>query len=197
MELTFTGSIDYKLLWDEINAAYPGKTTWSLNPLSGGVVFRDTASVPVDPTTIVAAHIAGFPARAALKVRNAKWEEIKKERLRRTVDCAVTVHSKGFVTDPVSRSQFERLGNKADKVIAAGGSPTDVLTTSLGPVMWKTVDNSFVPMTVQLIHDILTAIENQEALVFYRAEVHRATMWASADPANYDFSAGWPAVYGE
>ena len=32
---------------------------------------------------------------------------------------------------------------------------------------------------------------------FAVAEQHRIAMESSADPAAYDYSAGWPAVYGE
>lgn len=33
--------------------------------------------------------------------------------------------------------------------------------------------------------------------IFAVAETHRVAMEASADPASYDYSGGWPKVYGE
>ena len=36
----------------------------------------------------------------------------------------------------------------------------------------------------------------QDQAIFQAAETHKAAMLAAPDPDSYDFSAGWPAVYG-
>jgi hypothetical protein len=52
-------------------------------------------------------------------------------------------------------------------------------------------------VTVQLAHDIVTAAGNLDAQAFAAGETHRLAMEADADPATYDLSAGWPAVFGD
>jgi hypothetical protein len=126
-----------------------------------------------------------------------KWEEIKVERLRRTIGTGVPVAGKWFQTDIVSRTQYLTLDNKAFKLAIAGSPGTTILQTASGPVYWKTMDNSFIPITIQLIHDIVQALEDQEAAVFKQAETHKAIMEASASPSIYNFSTGWPPAFGE
>ena len=73
----------------------------------------------------------------------------------------------------------------------------DNLTTLGQPVRWKTMDGSFANVTAQLAFDIVAAAGDLDARLFAVAETHRAAMEAAADPSAYDFSAGWPAAYGE
>ena len=58
------------------------------------------------------------------------------------------------------------------------------------------MDGSFVSVTAQLAFDIVAAAGNLDAQLFAVAETHRAAMEAAADPAAYDFSAGWPETFG-
>ena len=44
--------------------------------------------------------------------------------------------------------------------------------------------------------DIVAAAGDLDARLFAVAETHRAAMEAAADPAAYDFSAGWPETFG-
>lgn len=123
------------------------------------------------------------------------WESIKNERSRRTLETGILVNGKWFQTDLVSRTQYITLSMKATNLILTGSLPTDIIQTTSGPVLWKTMDNSFVPITIQLIRDIVTDLENQEAAVFKQAETHKAIMEASPDPTKYNFLTGWPPTF--
>jgi hypothetical protein len=59
------------------------------------------------------------------------------------------------------------------------------------------LDGSFVAMTPTLAAQIFNAAAAQDQAIFSKAEEHRVAMEASADPAVYDFSGGWPAAYVE
>ena len=64
-------------------------------------------------------------------------------------------------------------------------------------VEWKTKSGEFVAMTGNLALAMSAAGMEQQKAIFTAAEMHNAQMRASAEPWNYDFSAGWPKVYGE
>jgi hypothetical protein len=117
------------------------------------------------------------------EIKTAKWEAIKAERERRTLSGGYQAGGKWFHSDLISRGQ--QLG-------------LNVLNGSVPPgIMWKTMDGSFIEMTWALAQQILAAASQSDRAIFLAAEAHRAAMEASADPANYDFSGGWPPVYGE
>lgn len=119
-----------------------------------------------------------FPVDA---IREDKWSAIKAERDRRTDQGGYKVGTKWFHSDQKSRSQQQ--DNEA-----AG--------LSLAPVEWKTMDGTTVPMTPELAIAIRAARMASDRAIFDAAEAHRAAMEASADPASYDFSGGWPKVFG-
>ena len=62
-------------------------------------------------------------------------------------------------------------------------------------VGWKTMDGTKVTMSQTLANQIFQAAASQDMAIFDAAEVHRTTLNLSADPATYNFSGGWPAVY--
>ena len=74
---------------------------------------------------------------------------------------------------------------------------TDKLTILGQTVKWKTMDGSFVDVSAQVAFDIVAAAGDLDAQLFAAAETHKAAMEASADPASYDFSGGWPKSFGE
>ncbi len=122
----------------------------------------------VDPPKLTAADI---------------WEKIKAERDRRTEQGGYKVGTKWFHSDQKSRSQ--QLG----LVLLGASIPANL--------QWKTMDGSFVTMTQQLAGQVLAAAAASDQAIFAAAEAHRQAMEASADPAAYDFSTGWPKVFGE
>lgn len=108
------------------------------------------------------------------------WESIKDERDRRTEQGGYKVGTQWYHSDSKSRSQQQ--DNEA-----AGNA--------LEPVEWKTMDGSFVTMTPALATKIRAARMASDRAIFAAAEAHRAAMEASADPAAYDYSTGWPETY--
>lgn len=122
----------------------------------------------VDPPKLTAADI---------------WEKIKAERDRRTEQGGYQVAGKWFHSDQKSSSQ--QLG----LVLLGANIPANL--------QWKTMDGSFVTMTQQLAGQMLAAAAASYQAIFAAAEAHRVAMEASADPASYDYSGGWPKIYGE
>lgn len=59
------------------------------------------------------------------------------------------------------------------------------------------MDGSFVAMTPALAQQVFTAAAASDQAIYAAAETHKAAMEASADPASYDFSTGWPLTFGE
>lgn len=116
-------------------------------------------------------------------VVNLKWEDIKAERDRRTENGGYKVGDKWFHSDQKSRAQ--QLG----LVLLGANIPTGLL--------WKTMDGSFVPMIQPLAQQILESAAASDQAIFASAEVHKAAMETSAEPAEYDFSGGWPPVFGD
>lgn len=135
------------------------------------------------------------PAPTIAETKAAKWETIKAERDRRKAG-GFKVGTLWFHSDADSRIQHLGLKEKARDLLAAAGSMTDNLSMLGQPVRWKTMDGSFANVTAQLAFDIVAAAGDLDARLFAVAETHRAAMEAAADPAAYDFSAGWPETFG-
>ena len=122
-----------------------------------------------------------MPALTIDQIKSVKWEAIKAERDHRTEQGGYKIGTKWFHSDQKSRSQ--QLG----LVLLGANIPTNL--------QWKTMDGSFVTMTQTLAQQILAAGAASDQAIFAAAENHKAAMEASADPASYDFSAGWPATF--
>ena len=135
-------------------------------------------------------HVNGdpIPTKATLDpyliktLQNAKWKEIQAYRdVRKTM--GTLVGAKWYNSDDFSRIQ--QLG----LVMMGANMPANI--------MWKTMDSSFILMTPQLAQQIFFAVASQDMANFAVAEYHRAIMMTVANPDIYDFSTGWPKVYGE
>lgn len=120
------------------------------------------------------------------KVKAAKWGAIKAERDRRKsggVKVKVGTTNKWFHSDDASRIQQMGL------VMMGANIPADL--------QWKTMDGTFVGMTQTVAGNVFAAAAASDQAIFAVAEMHKAAMEASADPSTYDFSTGWPKIYGE
>ena len=117
-------------------------------------------------------------AEAAARV----WGSIKLERDRRKAG-GVKVGEKWFHSDDGSRIQLMGL------VMMGASLPANL--------QWKTMDGSFITMTPALAQQVFTGQAASDQTIFAVAEAHRLAMQASADPAAYDYSTGWPKVFGE
>lgn len=110
------------------------------------------------------------------------WERIKADRDRRKAG-GVKVGAKWFHSDDGSRIQQMGL------VMMGASIPAGL--------QWKTMDGSFITMTQTLASQVFQAVAASDQAIFAVAEQHRVAMEASADPASYDYSTGWPKIYGE
>lgn len=113
-------------------------------------------------------------------------QRIKSERDRRKVGgvkVKIGTVDKWFHSDDASRIQQMGL------VMMGAGIPANL--------QWKTMDGSFVTMTQAVAGNVFAAAAVSDQAIFTAAEMHRVAMEASADPSVYDYSGGWPKVYGE
>jgi hypothetical protein len=177
------------------------------DPLQPGNWLLPARSTPKPPPATVGTDFAVFkeeiddwvvqqtPAPDPSKARASRWESIKVERDRRKAG-GFKVGALWFHSDADSRIQHIGLKDKARDLITAGGAMTDNLIILGQSVKWKTMDGSFATITAQLAFDIVAAAGDLDARLFTVAETHRVAMEAAADPATYDFSAGWPETFG-
>jgi len=122
------------------------------------------------------------PAPDLTSLRAAHWEDIKRERDRRTQQGGYQVAGKWYHSDTFSRTQQMGL------VMMGAGIP--------GGLQWKTMDGSFVTMTQTLAGQVFAAAAASDAAMFSHAEQIKAVM--EADPVNFSLaSQTWPAVFGE
>lgn len=122
---------------------------------------------------------AGQVAAELTAKRAGAWEKIKAERERRK-NGGVLVDGKWFHSDADSRIQFIAM------VLMGANAPADP---------WKTMDGTFVTMTKELSSKVFLAVVELDRNAFARAELHLTGMTAAADPASYDITTGWPAVF--
>lgn len=117
------------------------------------------------------------------EIKAAKWDEIKAERDRRTQTGGYPAAGKWFHSDTFSRTQILAL------VMLGANIPAGL--------QWKTMDGTFIAMDAALANQVFAAAATQDTATFQAAEAHKAAMEASPDPASYDYSTGWPTIYGE
>lgn len=126
---------------------------------------------------LIVAWLAAKPTAKA-----SAWERIKTERDRRIQQGGYKAGTKWYHSDTFSRTQQMGL------VMLGANIPANT--------PWKTMDGSFVVMTQTLAGQIFGTAAASDIAIFTAAEVHKAAMEASADPAAYSFTGGWPAIYG-
>ena len=128
--------------------------------------------------------------------KSAMWDKIQIERTRRK-ECAFPVDFGGktyyFHGDAESRGQQHGLMAGVNHLLATGKPLTTVLTT----VPWVTKGGTNVTMTGELALTIFQTQMRREGEFFSVARAHKEAMEASAEPWNYNYSAGWPKIYGE
>ena len=135
-----------------------------------------TITRPGEVVTVVVANVAP-PVLSVEEARAQVWEQIKARR-EALKSGGIKVGDHWFHSDADSRIQ--QLG----LVIMGANMPPGL--------KWKTIDNGLVDMTPALAGQIFAGTAQHDAQVFGVAEMHRAALWAAADPLSYDWSAGWP-----
>lgn len=132
-------------------------------------------------------YSATQPVQEASQVRAATWASIRAERDRRRFNSGVEVGGHWFLSTAIAAGEYNSLA-----LLSAGLPDNTVLRAN-----WRTMDGATVDMTPALVRQILAAGFAAVAAIDDAAQVHKAAMEASADPAAYDFSSGWPAGFGE
>lgn len=136
-----------------------------------------------------------LPDLDPLVVKAGLWTYIKVKR--ETIKAGgVLAAGKWFHSDVDSRIQHLGLKDSARDLLAAGGAMGDRLKIAGQDIPWKTMDGTFVFMTAQIAFDIVAAVALLDALAHTKAEQHKVAMEASQDPELYNYSAGWPVVFG-
>ena len=123
-------------------------------------------------------------ARLKAEQQDEMWERIKAKRydnLRHGV-YAKSV-GKWFQTDDATRLQYLALALES----VTGGFKK--------PINWKTMDNSFLMLTPELLREIMQAMHDDEQADFINAEKHKAAMLQAENPLKYDYSDGWTANF--
>lgn len=176
---------------DDINAVSQAITT-------GGEVWLDaTGKLKTSPPRPSLAHkwdsqsktwLLDTAAAAELKAQqqDEMWGRIKQKRydsLRRGV-YAESV-GKWFQTDDATRLQYLALTLES----VTGGFKK--------PINWKTMDNSFLQLTPELLREIMQAMRDNEQANFANAEKHKEAMLQAEHPLEYDYSGGWTANFDE
>lgn len=180
------------------NGIFIDETNAEESPLEPGVFLIPAKATSISPPAFNDSQVARFvndvwviesipkpappniPTKAELIA--AGWSGIKAERDRRKAG-GVKVGAKWFHSDDGSRIQQMGL------VMMGASVPAGL--------QWKTMDGSFITMTQALAGNVFAAAAASDQAVFAAAETHRVAMEASADPASYDYSGGWPKIYGE
>lgn len=125
----------------------------------------------------------------------AKWESIKIERDELRAEGGVLVGADWFHSDADSRIKWLGLKDTARDLLAGGALASATISIDNEVVQWKTMAGAFVPVTIQMALDVVAAVKVLDKQLFKNAEQHRTLMEASADPASYDYSTGWPTRF--
>lgn len=127
--------------------------------------------------------------QALASAKEEAWEGIKayQENIRAG---GVKVGTKWYHTDEKSRLQWLGLARKVDKARAEGGVDATRLQMLGQDLHWKTMDGSFIFLTIKHVDDVFDATATLDAMAFAVAEQHRASMLASSAPAQYDHTTG-------
>ena len=105
------------------------------------------------------------------------WERIKERRYKATrAGVFVPGIGKWFHNDDSARGQYTFLRT---------------LPKLPDKLQWKTMDNSFVTMTQDLLDELSLKMIADEQADFANAERHRAAMLQAENPLDYDYSDGW------
>ena len=125
-------------------------------------------------------------AQLKAEQQDEMWERIKAKRydnLRHGV--YIKSVGKWFQTDDATRLQYLALALES----VTGGFKK--------PINWKTMDNSFLMLTPELLREIMQTMHDDEEADFINAEKHKAAMLKAENPLEYDYSDGWTANFDE
>lgn len=107
------------------------------------------------------------------------WELIKNKRLEKITDgVLVSSIDKIFQTDNNSIIQYSNIAGM-------------IAIDNYIPVNWKTVDNTYTLLTIDIFKELQRTININTQRLFIVAEDHKIEMLKLEDPTAYDYSANW------
>lgn len=110
------------------------------------------------------------------------WEKIKKKRYQEIhSDVYLSSVDKWFQTDESSMITYSHIGNNISLDIYK-------------PIEWKTVDNSFITLTVDIFKELQILISENTQKQYQVSEIHKTNMINSQNPLEYDFVNNWNNV---
>jgi hypothetical protein len=139
--------------------------------------------LPAGAVKITDAEALGIAAPPIETIRQSVWSSIKSKRDKLRFVGGVQVNGHWFKSDQIAVSEY-------NSIISLGLPDSTVLRHN-----WRTMDNGEVAMTPLLAKQIIQAGFAQAAAIDDAAQVHKAAMEASENPASYDFSGGWPVIF--
>lgn len=117
------------------------------------------------------------------------WEDIKAERDRRKYEGGAKVGELWWLSTRDAIGEYNSLLSIAARNSLPG--------TYVMRAAWRSMSGVTQDMTPNLASQILMAGFALFAAIDDAAQAHGLAMEQSADPAGYDFSGGWPAIYGQ
>jgi len=115
-------------------------------------------------------------------------QRIKAERDARRFTGGVQVNGMWFRSDQVATGEYTAL-----MLLGAGLPGNTVLRAG-----WRTMDDGVVvDMTPDLVGQILAAGFAAAAAIDDAAQAHLLAVAVAEDPAAYDYTGGWPPIFGE
>jgi len=114
--------------------------------------------------------------------------------------CKVLVgtEEKWFHSDAVSKTQQLGLERQASNALAEGKDESYILKDDEGDIYWKTMNKSFVPMTVKLAKDVFQAAFLQDSAIFRAAVKHTTAIQGKhfvPELEVYDYTIDWPETF--
>lgn len=107
------------------------------------------------------------------------WGQIKQRRYEAiTSDVYVNSIDKWFHTDEVSVTSYSTIAGM-------------IALDNYEPVQWKTMDNTWLLLTVELFKELQTAMSAKTNANYAVAEMHKAAMLKVPNPFEYDYNEGW------
>lgn len=148
---------------------------------------------------------AWFLSQALLTdARNDIWEKIKVLRQdRQYLGVKITTVNGQFWVHSDEPSRSLHLGMVGAAILHILNAVVGITTLPLFPanLVWKTMQKNaqgqpiFIQLDYVLALQIFAADKAMTSDCFQIAEYHRLQMESSADPLNYNYHVGWPAVY--
>lgn len=93
---------------------------------------------------------------------------------------------------PFNGKLFQTDTNSKIQIMVIAGQTTLLPSAA----KWRTADNTYADMTLELFQQLMSAIMQREGAAFTNSSAHQDSVDALTDVAavkSYDFSTGWPA----